>query len=129
MWIRPLLTLAVVATALALTASAAADRGDDRTELRIRGACTGQSVWSLRIEAEEGTLRIEFRIDSPRRARRWTLVLLRERRIVFRGVPASAGGSRSVRLRRSLTDWPGEELVAVRAAAADGEACRASGVV
>ena len=127
--IRPLLTVAVVAAVLTGTATAGIGDGERRTELRIRAACTGPSVSRLRIEAEDETLRIDFRIDSARRPRNWMVVVIRERRITFRGVLRPARGSRTVRLRRAVADWPGAEQVAVRAVATDGEACRASGVV
>jgi len=54
-------------------------------------------------------------------------VVLRERRIEYRGVLRTAPRGRSVELRRSLPDWPGSEQVVVRAVAG-GETCRASAV-
>ena len=125
--VRQFLALLVAAVGLVLPARAVADDGGDRAEIRTRGVCTGDSVSMLRISSEEGALRIEFRIDSPRRpARTWKLVVLRERRIAFRGVLRPVRGGRSVELRRTLTDWPGFEHVVARAAAADGQTCQAS---
>jgi hypothetical protein len=129
MSVRLLLALLVVAVGLVTPPWASADGGDDGVEIRARGVCTGPSVSALRIRSDEGTLRIEFRIDSPRRAARsWTLVILRERRIAYRGVVRPAGGHHSVRLRRAVVDWPGAEQIVVRAVAVGGETCRASGV-
>ena len=128
--VRLFLALLVVTVGLVVPAWAAADDGDDQAEIRIRGTCTARSVSALRIRSEEGALRIEFRIDSVRRAvRTWTILILRERRTAFRGVLRPAGRSRSVELRRTLADWPGAEQVVVRAVASDRETCRASGVV
>jgi hypothetical protein len=129
MAVRTLLALHVAAVGLVIPAWGAADDGDDRAEVRTRGVCTGESVSTLRVRSEEGTLRIEFRIDSYGRAvRTWTLVVLRERRIAFRGTLRPVRGSRSIRLRRTVADWPGSEQIVVRAVAADSETCRASGV-
>ena len=129
MAVRPLLALAVAVVGLVIPACAAADDGDDRAEVRTRGVCTGPSVSTLRVRSEEGTVRIEFQIDSPRNAARtWTLVVLRERRIAFQGMLRPAHGSRSVRLRRTVPDWPGSEQIVVRAVTVNGETCRASGV-
>ena len=126
MAVRPLLTLAVAVVGLVIPGCAAADDGHDRAEVRTRGVCTGSSVSTLRVRSEEGTVRIEFQIDSPRdAARTWTLVVLRERRIAFRGMLRPARGSRSVRLRRTVPDWPGSEQIVVRAVTVNGETCRA----
>lgn len=129
MSVRVLVALAVVALGLVTPGWAAADDGDGRTDVRARGVCTGPSVSALRIRSEEGALQIEFRIDASRpTARRWTVVVLRERRIAFRGALRPDRGSRSVRLRRTVADWPGSEQIVVRAVAVDGETCRASAV-
>ena len=116
----------LVLAALVAGAPASADRGDDGDTLRAHGTCTGSSATELRVRAEEGRLEIEFRVDAVPRGRAWTVVVLRERRIAFRGVLRPRGSSRSVELRRTVVDWPGAERVLVRAVARDGEACRAS---
>lgn len=98
--------------------------GDDgREEGDRRGRCSGDSEASLRVRARDGLLRVELEIESSRRARTWTVILLHERRTALRSLirPREDG---SYRLRRQLPDWLGTDTVAARATAAGGEVCR-----
>jgi len=113
--------------ALAFSLPASADDGHGR-QTRARGTCTASSRSRISIESEEGRMRIEFQLDAARPADRWNVVIVRERRIVFRGV-LRTDGRHSARLRRTLPDWPGVEAVVVRATARSGETCRASVIV
>lgn len=119
----------LVAVGLAIPTSAVADDGPHK-DVRVRGSCTGSSESRLRVRAEDGRLRIEFRIDADRRYGAWAIVLLRERRIVFRGTltPAGGGGP-ALELRRTIADWPGTNTVAVRASTRTGQSCRATATV
>jgi len=123
----PLLALTLALAALCGATRAAADGGD--REVRVRGACTGRNVSQLRVRAEDGRLRIDVRVQSPRPYARWTVVVLRERRIVFRGPVRTVQGGRELELRRTVADWPGTDTVAVRASTRDGQSCRASATV
>lgn len=113
------------ATALTLPTPSAADhgRGD---EVRVQGSCTGSADSELRVRAEDGRLRIEFRVRSDRPSRAWTVVVLRERRIVFRGPLRAGGGGRELELRRTISDWPGTNTIVVRASSRTGQSCRAT---
>ena len=71
-------------------------------------------------------MRVVFRIDTKRRYRAWSLVILRERRIVFRGTVRSSGGARTVDVRRTIDDWPGTDVVVARASARGGQSCVAT---
>jgi hypothetical protein len=126
--LRFLPLLIVAAAALAGALGAAADHGD-RVEVRAEGTCSGASASELRVRAEDGWLRVEFRVDSGRPARGWSITLLRERRIAFRGTLRALGGGRSIELRRTLPAWPGSEALVVRAAGPRGETCLASATV
>jgi hypothetical protein len=124
--------LSVLAPTLALAAlcgatRAAADGGDH--EVRVRGVCTGRSVSELRVRTEDGRLRIDVRVESQRSYARWTVLVLRERRIVFRGPVRTVQGGRELELRRTILDWPGTDTVVVRASTRDGRSCRASATV
>jgi len=121
-----LLACALVAsTALAGAAAARADDGG-RSETRIEGRCAVSSDFSLRVRGEGGRLRIELRLDSERPYRTWTVVIVRERRLVFRGTVRPVHGGREVDLRRTVSDWPGTDTIVVRASTPSGESCRAT---
>ena len=123
----PLLVLTLALAALCGATRAAADGGD--REVRVRGTCTGRSVSELRVRVDDGRLRIDLRVQSPQRYPRWTVVVLRERRIVFRGPVRTVHGGRELELRRTIVDWPGTDTVVVRASTRDGQSCRASATV
>lgn len=119
----PLIIAAAVA-ALALPVAASAARADD-DEVRVRGTCSAGSTSSLRVRADDGALRVELRIDARRRGGTWSVILLHERRIVYRGKLAASGGG-SLRLRRGLPDLFGTDTIVARASGPLRETCRAS---
>jgi hypothetical protein len=110
---------------LGLVSQAAADHGGGN-DVRVEGSCTGSTKSELRVRAEDGRLRIEFRIDADRRYRAWSVVILRERRIVFRGTMRSGRGTHRVDVRRTIDDWPGTDAVVARASARGGQSCVAT---
>ena len=111
--------VAVLFVALAAAAPALADEGD---EVRVRGVCTGTGRAELRLRADDGRIRADFRVDRAR-VGVWRLIVLHERRIVARATVRSAG---RLEYRRSVADWFGTDTVAVRATSPTGESCRAS---
>lgn len=116
------------ALGLAFASPAAAD-GGSRADVRVQGVCTGASTAALRVRAEEGRLRIEFRLDAARPYGAWTVVVLRERRIVFRGTVQTGRGGRAVEVRRTVEGWPGTNAIVVRAWTRGGQSCRATATV
>ena len=113
---RKLAVAVCVALALALGAAAPAlgsARDDD--DARVKGTC-GKGVTSqLRLRAEDGAISVEFELDSNRGGQRWRLVLVHERRVVWRGRARTRSGSGSFRIRRSVPDFAGVDQVSVRA--------------
>jgi hypothetical protein len=120
-------TLAVAAAALvavlALPLGAAADDGDDR-EVRVQGACTRGSETTLRARTDDGSIRVEVRIDTNRRGASWRVIFLHERRIAYRGTLRTSRSSGSVRLRRTVPDLYGRDSLVVRSSGPRGESCR-----
>jgi len=121
-----LLATAAACAALLLPAVAVAD--DDR-EVRKTGTCTASSRIDLRLRSDEDEIRIEVEIEARQRGARWTVVVLRERKIVFRGVVRSRDDSRTAKLRREIHDWFGPDSIVVRASGPRNETCRVSATV
>ncbi len=118
--------LAAAAAALALCLAGAAPvlaHGDD--EARAEGTCGSGADAELRLKADHGAIRVEFEVDSRRARERWRIVLVHERRVVWRGRARTRDGG-SFRIRRSVPDFDGADAVSVRAAGPRGNTCQAS---
>jgi len=111
--------LLAILLALALAAPALAD--DD---VRVQGTCGEGAESRLRLRADDGSIRVEFRVDSERSGERWRVALVHERRVVWRGrVRTRSGGS--FRVRRTVPDYDGADQVSVRASGPGGNSCQA----
>ena len=117
----------VACLALGLPTVATADNGE--REVRRAGTCTGSSRATIRLEAEDGKIDVEFEIRTPTRTRAWRIVLLHERRVAFQAFVRPRSGGRSIRLRRILPDWFGRDTIVVRATGPGVETCRATATV
>jgi hypothetical protein len=115
-----------IAAVLALPAPALARGGDD---VRVAGTCGAGAASSLRLRADDGTIRVEFELRGRRRGERWTVALVHERRVVWRGRARTRSGGARLRVRRSLPDFEGADQVGVRASGPRGNACEASAVI
>lgn len=126
-----LVVVALVAALLGVVPAARADDGggdgkNDRVELRRTGPCSASSRWKLRLRAEDGRIRMELEVDTMRNGATWAVIVLHERRIVFRGKLRTAPPSGSFALRRDVDDWFGTDTVVARATGPGAEACRVS---
>ena len=117
-----LVVLAVACFVLALPLVAHADDGDVRRE----GTCTRSSSVELRLRADDDRIRVELEIESVRSGT-WSVILLHERRIAYRGTLRSRRGS--VELRRTVPDWVGPDAVVARATGPRSESCRVAASV
>lgn len=122
------LVLAVLCATLALPAGAAADDGDDRDDVRKVGTCTGSSRTTLRLRVDDGSIRIELEVETDRSSGRWTVIVLHERRIAYRGTMRTRS-SGSFKLRYAVPDWIGMDSVVARATGPRQETCRVQAVV
>jgi len=119
--VRRLLATLAAATPAALAVLAGASSASD--DVGVRGTCSGSSRLELRLKADGARIEAEAELRSATRGARWSLVVLHERRLVARvSVRAPLGGG-ALRLRRSLADWYGTDVVVVRAGRT-GESCR-----
>ena len=119
---RALLPLAALCAALALPVAATADDGPD---VRRSGTCSRSSEIELRARADDDVIELELEIETPRRGSKWSVILLHERRIAFRGSLRTRSNG-SIELKRSVPDWFGADLLVVRASGPRGESCRVS---
>ena len=119
-------TLAVVAVALAATLvlpfRATADDRDGR-EVRVTRSCSRGSETMLRARTDDGSIRVELRIE-PARSGPWRVVFLHERRIAYRGTLRPSSSSGNVRLRRTVRDLYGRDSLVIRSTGPRGESCR-----
>ena len=83
----------------------------------------------LRVRAEEGSIRVELEVETGRNRAAWSVVILHERRLVFRGALRTAPPSGSFELRRVVADWFGPDAIVARATGPAGETCRITVVV
>jgi hypothetical protein len=125
------LPAAIALVALALPIAARADEGDgSQTEARIELSCSASSSVRLRVRTRDNDqLRIDLDVRTPVRGASWNVVMLHERRLVFRVQRRTGDSSASFSMRRTIPDWPGRDTVTVRATGPRGETCRATATV
>ena len=135
-WPRPhsalLLVGLVVLLAAAPSAAVAKDGGDDsngdRREARVSAHCGSGVRGELRLRAEHGAIRVEFRLRSRPRAT-WRLAIVQEHRVMWRGTARSGSRGSSVEVRRTIPDLAGVNEVTVRASGPRGVTCDARAVL
>ena len=111
---------------LAAPVTARADDGDG-ADVRVERSCTAQSTVRLRVRTrDDDELRVEYTVRTERRRAEWSVVVVHERRIAWRGRARTGSSSGSFSRRLTLPDWPGRDTVTVRALGPGGEVCRAS---
>ena len=97
--------------------------GDDRREVRTTGTCDRGATIRLRLRSRDGELRADVEIDHARRGSSWRLVLVQDRRVVWRGRARLGSASDSVEIERRLRDLPGADSVSARAWGPGGVTC------
>ena len=124
--VRPLAVLALAGFLyLAAPVAARGDDGDD--DVRVERMCATQSTVRLRARTrDDDGLRVEYTVRTPRRGATWSVVVVHERRIAWRGRARTGSSSGAFSRRLTLPDWSGPDTVTVRALGPGGEVCRAS---
>ena len=123
--VRPFVVLVLAALlVLAAPVGAHADDGDD---VRVERACSARSTVRLRVRTrDDDELRVDLTVRTRRRGAAWSVVVVHERRIAWRGTQRTGSSSGAFSRRLTLPDWPGRDMVTVRALGPGGEVCRAS---
>ena len=102
------------------------DGGHDEDEARVTARCTGGAKAELRVRShDEGQLRVEITLRNRNSARPWTVVVIHERRLAYRGRLERGRGT----VRLTIADLPGRDAVVIRARGAAREACSAAAAV
>jgi hypothetical protein len=110
--------LATVAAAGCLTAPARALADDG---VRVPGSCGAGATASLRLDDKGQQIELRFEARHGRGTARWRVVIVQERRVVWRGSPRAHDGR--IRVRRRLTDLAGVDRVRVLASGPRGLRC------
>ena len=72
----------------------------------------------------DGAIRVRFEVDHSRAGASWRVVLVQDRRVVWRGRARTRGDS--FEIERSLRDLPGADRVTARAWGPGGVTCAAA---
>jgi hypothetical protein len=136
--------IAIVAAllALAVSPSSALARGgaDDgggggggggghggRPVVQASGSCGRGASSHIRLKADDGLIEVEFEMEHSRRlGARWSLVLVHERRVDWRGRARAHRPSGSFSVTRRVRDLVGADHVLVRAVGPRGITCSAA---
>ncbi len=122
--------LALLALALAPTSALArhgGGGGDD--EARVSADCGRGASAELRVRAHHGALEVEYRVRRGRSGERWSVALVHERRVAWRGRAETGSGDDGFRVRRTLPDFAGADEITARASGPHGLTCTATAVV
>ncbi len=122
----PLLALGAMLLALAAgpPPASARDGGGGGGEVRVAGTCDRGATSKLRLRARDGGIRVQFEVDHSRSRASWRIVLVQDRRVVWRG-RARAGSDGSLEIERRLRDLAGADRVSGRAWGPGGLTCSA----
>jgi len=118
----------VILVALVFTSQAAEARTgkDPSRDVRVAGICGAGSTAKLRLKADDGQIEVRFEVEQRRGGSLWRVVLVQERRVVWKGGARTTRGDSSFELRRTLPDLPGSDTVTARAWGPRGLTCRAT---
>ena len=112
-------------TAAAGPSAAAADDGGSRGDVRVAATCTARSRAELRVRSRDhDQLRVDLELRTARRGAPWTVVIVHERQLAFRG---SLRTARAPALCSRAPHDPGlvrQDALSVRATGPGGETCR-----
>jgi hypothetical protein len=93
-------------------------------EVRAAGSCGRGASSDLRLRSRDGGIRVRFQVEHARSGAAWRVVLVQDRRVVWRGRARNRAGS--FELERTLRDLPGADRVTARAWGPAGVTCAAA---
>jgi hypothetical protein len=110
---------------LAMAAAPAAARDD----VRAAGSCGRGASAELRVKADDGAIEVELRVRRARAGERWSVALVHERRVAWRGRATTSRSRDGFRVRRTLPNYPGADEISARATNSRGLTCQATAVL
>jgi len=116
-----------VLAALALPAPALARGGGD--DVRVAGSCGRGASAELRVKGDHGAIEVEYRVRRGRSGERWSVALVHERRVAWRGRATTSGSNDGFRIRRTLPNYAGADEITARASGPRGLTCTATAVL
>ena len=125
---RMTLMFTAFAAAIAGAAPALARGGPGATgasEVRVAGTCGKGATSRLRVRARSGALETRFEVWG-RASADWTVTLVHERQIAWRGHRRTSGTAHYFSFGYRLPDYSGADMVTARAVGPRGVACWAS---
>ena len=93
--------------------------------MRVAGTCGKGATSTLRVRARDGGLETEFKVWA-RSSASWSVTLVHERQIAWRGHRRTAGTAHYFRFGYRLPDFSGADAVTARAVGPRGLVCWAS---
>jgi len=124
--VAPLVLVALLFTLAARPPQVNARGGDGGAEVRVRGTCGKGATTKLRLRARDGGIKVQFEVDHNRSGVSWRVVLIQDRRVVWRGRARTRGAGDAFEIERRLRDLPGADRVTGRAWGPGGITCAAS---
>src|SRR5215218_2781030 len=101
-WMQRSAVLAIVLALAAPSVAAARGGGDD---VRVTGSCGRGASAELRVKGDHGAIEVEYRVRRGRSGERWSVALVHERRVAWRGRATTSDSSDGFRIRRTLPNY------------------------
>jgi hypothetical protein len=116
-----------LAGALAVTIAGAMPASAKSGDVIRRGACSGASVWKLKLSPQDGKIEVEYEVDSNKVGQIWAVRLFENGDRIFAGRRMTQAPSGSFSVRVLAANTPGTDSFRARATnLASGEVCRGS---
>ena len=123
--LRALLLALMLLTLLAVRPTVAV-AADGRDEVRVAGVCGSGASSELRLKRDDAAIELRFELEQSRAGALWRVVLVHERRVVWKADSTKTRVNGSLEVRRNLRDLPGTDTITARAWGPRGLVCRAT---
>ena len=117
--------LTVGLTAPLLVAATPAFASGGGGGVRSTGACTNGGHFELKAKHDDGSIEMEYEVDSNRAGQVWAVRITDNRAVVVSRHATTAGRSGSFTVRKVIADRPGPDKIHARATFQD-HTCRGS---
>jgi hypothetical protein len=98
---------------------------DGRREAEVTGRCSKGATSDMRLRSRDGAIRLEFEVRRRRSGEAWRVVIVQERRVVWRATLRTRRSSGTIRVRQTLEDLQGPDQISARASGPGGLSCEA----